>query len=116
MTKVVVSEVMQCIIISVGVFGKISIAAVSLLAQCNKYFVACRNSQKICFYDVRTLICSTVLWNQASYFCYVLLRIIHVGIYVIFHSRYHTLEAESYCYDFRKLRIYPKYARKTSFD
>ena len=49
------------------------------------------------------------------------LRVVHVGISVIFNGRCHTQEAELRCYAFVTLKLYPnshcnRYAKKTSFD
>jgi len=34
-------------------------------------------------------------------------RVVNVGISVIFNDRYHTSEAESHCYAFGTLMLYP---------
>jgi len=50
---------------------------------------------------------STVLWNEASSFCCVWLRVTHVRNSVLFNDRYSTYEAESHSYAYATPRLYP---------
>jgi len=66
---------------------------------------------------------SIVLLNEANSFCYAWLRVTHVRISTIFHSRYPTWEAGSHSYAYATPRLYPtsrwklqKCAQKTSLD